>query len=519
MSDSKHFFSKSSDLEENPVSFVNNNLEQTDNHRTAPLNKKTNILEQAENNVFEFIQKPENVLTFDSGIQLNDITIANNLFPAFIPEKASKSSIQKGKSNNRPSDLIGPEIGPDPRNSQCKVQFEQIPTQIGPEGIRFDFAFGYRVVIPPDADCTYDVRFSDIDSGMPLERYTLKGGDTLVGNRKFFIRYRMDIYRNGKHIFVHNYDCIGKRVYVCIPDGGLGDNLAWLPIVDKFRQVSKADVCCVMGEWMIRLVADLYPGLSFIPAGNNPRLSNSYANYFCGIFKSDGKDWRPTDHQFLGMQGAVEAILGLPQEHLKCRLHRGSARPFPEPFVCISTMATNPGKYWNYPDGWNQIIRFLKSYGYRVLDIDRDPQLYFANKRYIIPTEAEDFTGRFPIQQRIDLLEHADFFIGLPSGLSWLAWNLDVPVVMLSGFTMPNCEFPTPYRVQNNLFCHACWNDTDCFFDPNVPVWCPKHAGTPREIECTRAITPKMVRNTILKIPAFQNRIAQIMTIHDRESV
>jgi hypothetical protein len=81
---------------------------------------------------------------------------------------------------------------------------------------------------------------------------------------------------------------------------------------------------------------------------------------------------------------------------------------------------------------------------------------------------------------------------------------------MISGFTMPNCEFPTPYRVTNFLFCHGCWNDTNNFFDSKAPVWCPRHVGTPREIECTKVISPKMVQETILRIPIFQQRIAEL---------
>ncbi len=436
------------------------------------------------------------------------LKVENNLY--------SPNAMQSAASPQNPMPEIGPEIGPDPRNGQCRISFEDIPSQEAVDGIHFDFAFGYRVNVPADAPReVYEIRFFDLDSGMPLERYELKRGQTLVGNRKFFIRYRMEILANGQFLFAHDYDCTGRRVYVVVPDGGLGDNLAWLPLVNEFQRVHKANVCCVIGEWMIRLAGDLYPGLDFLPVGTVPKLKGAYANYFCGIFKKEDKSWRPIDHQQLGMQGAVEAILNIPQGPVKCRLHTGSKRPFPEPYVCISTMATNPGKYWNFPDGWNQIIRFLKSYGYRVLDLDRDRHLEFAGRGYDIPSEAEDFTGRIPIQERIKVLEHADFFIGLPSGLSWLAWNLDVPVLMLSGFTMANCEFPTPYRVTNFLFCHGCWNDSGCFFDQNVPVWCPKHVGTPREIECTRAITPRMVRNTILRIPAFQQRMTEIMQQQD----
>ena len=187
------------------------------------------------------------------------------------------------------------------------------------------------------------------------------------------------------------------------------------------------------------------------------------------------------------MQGSVASILGLPLEPLKCRLHRGSIRPFPERFVCISTMATNPGKYWNYPNGWEQIITFLNNNGFRVLDIDRDPVLIFDNKQYTIPKNAEDFTGRFPIQDRINLLEHADFFIGLPSGLSWLAWNLDSQSHD-PGFT---CELriPTPYRVTNYLYCHGCWNDS-MNSSTRISRMVPNTRRNRREIECPKH-TPK----------------------------
>ena len=143
--------------------------------------------------------------------------------------------------------------------------------------------------------------------------------------------------------------------------------------------------------------------------------------------------------------------------------------------------------------------------------LDRDKSLFFTDKHeYHIPTEAEDLSGRIPILERIHYLEHADFFVGLPSGLGWLAWNCNIPVVMISGFTMPNCEFPTPYRVTNFLFCHGCWNDTNFFFDSKAPVWCPRHVGTPREIECTKTITPKMVQETIMRIPTFQKHVAEL---------
>ena len=425
---------------------------------------------------------------------------------------------QSGKRTPPPP--IGPEIGPDPRSSiGARISMSENPRMEDPSsGIRYDFSFGYRVRFPQN-DKQYKLRVYDLDSGMPLEEHIHKGGELVVGPNKFFVRYRLEAYVDDQLVFEHNYDCEGKDVCIIIPDGGLGDNLAWLPYIEEFRLLRKAKVTAVIGEWMIRLSKPFYPGLEFLPLGTKPALRFAYAIYFCGIFDADRKPWRPVEHQHLGMQKSVAQILGLPLENLHCRIPLGSPRPVREPYVCISTMATNPTKYWNYrsdkklkdPDGWNILIRWLKSYGYRVFVLDRDKELTFSNHHvYRVPTEAEDLTGRIPIIERIHYLEHADFFIGLPSGLSWLAWNCNIPVVMISGFTMPNCEFPTPYRVTNFLFCHGCWNDTNFFFDSKAPVWCPRHVGTPREIECTRTITPKMVQETIMKIPAFQKHLIDL---------
>src|SRR5260370_40322124 len=57
------------------------------------------------------------------------------------------------------------------------------------------------------------------------------------------------------------------------------------------------------------------------------------------------------------------------------------------------------------------------------------------------------------------------FFIGLGSGLSWLAWAAGTPVVMISGFSHPSTEFRTPYRVINFHSCNTCFNDLTTEFD------------------------------------------------------
>ena len=114
-----------------------------------------------------------------------------------------------------------------------------------------------------------------------------------------------------------------------------------------------------------------------------------------------------------------------------------------------------------------------------------------------IPYGAEDFTGDLPLQDRIDLIKDAEMFIGLSSGLSWLAWCCRVPVVLISGFTDPINEFYTPYRVRNRTVCHGCWNDTRIEFDHFNFLWCPRKEKSCDKFECSKAITGKMVIDTI----------------------
>ena len=64
------------------------------------------------------------------------------------------------------------------------------------------------------------------------------------------------------------------------------------------------------------------------------------------------------------------------------------------------------------------------------------------------------------------------------------------------------------YRLKTNL--HSPSGESISLALPKAPVWCPRHVGTQREIECTRAITPKMVQETIMRIPAFQKHVAEM---------
>ena len=143
------------------------------------------------------------------------------------------------------------------------------------------------------------------------------------------------------------------------------------------------------------------------------------------------------------------------------------------------------------------MVAHLKGRGLRVVCIDQKP-VHGAGLMWThIPHGAEDETGDRPLAERARWLRHAAVFVGLSSGLSWLAWAAGCPVVMISGFTHPTNEFATPYRVINWHACNSCWNDPALRFDHKDFLWCPRHGGTARHFECTRLITSEMVVETV----------------------
>jgi autotransporter strand-loop-strand O-heptosyltransferase len=112
----------------------------------------------------------------------------------------------------------------------------------------------------------------------------------------------------------------------------------------------------------------------------------------------------------------------------------------------------------------------------------------------------EDETGDRPLTERGRWLRHAAAFIGLSSGLSWLARAAGTSVVMISGFTQPTRKFETPYRAINWQACNSCWNDVRDQFDRKNFLWCPCHAGTERQFECSRLITADHVIGMLQRV-------------------
>jgi autotransporter strand-loop-strand O-heptosyltransferase len=386
------------------------------------------------------------------------------------------------------------------------------PTQLGPRDIRFDFNNGARVVLPRRTEGKWRVCLRDLDTGNILFQSENQGA-FVSSSKRFFVRFRVEVWDldtagNVTPVMSHDYDARDREVLILFPIGTLGDILAWFPYAPRFAQVHGCRVTCAMSGLLIPLLRDAYPELKFVTheeLAEQKLPEIAYASYCLGLFFDD-KDFihQPADFRHVGLHRTAGYILGVdPTEEAPRLALPDESRPIAERYVCVAAQSSTQSKNWTNPNGWREVVSFLKENGYRVICIDQKPVHGTGIVWNPIPFGVEDETGDRPLVERARWLRHADFFIGLSSGLSWLAWAAGTKVVLISGFTHPINEFTTPYRVINFHACNSCWNDQRIRFDHKDFLWCPRHAGTPRQFECTRLITASQVIQTIQSIPGF----------------
>jgi autotransporter strand-loop-strand O-heptosyltransferase len=278
----------------------------------------------------------------------------------------------------------------------------------------------------------------------------------------------------------------------------LGDSIAWMPYVEEYRKLSNNKVYCV--NFLNKIFN--YGNINFI---NKQDIENFVFDkvYFLGFWIENlkFKEMNLKDPRTLNLQEVACDILKLPYKEIKPNLFiKDNQNKYKNKYVCIATQSTSQAKYWNYENGWEEIIDYLNIKGYDVLCIDKYNK--YGNLVYMnnIPSNAIDKTGDVDIQDRITDILNCEFFIGLPSGLSWLAWALNKKVILISGFSDPKTEFFTPYRIINKNVCNSCWNDTEFILPYDNFIYCPRHKNTPRIFECTKSITPEIVIEQINKI-------------------
>ena len=310
--------------------------------------------------------------------------------------------------------------------------------------------------------------------------------------RSYYTKWNIECsLPNGHIVFRHQFSLENMRVRVNIDSKSLGDTIAWIPQIVEFARIHPSTIVHVSHFWPNLFDISGQENLKYVSPDNT--VEDCYATYSIGYFFSDIENRHPLDPRLQPLGKVASDILGLAYKERLPTMQKVSPNPIPnKPYICIATKSTAECKHWLTENGWQQVIDYIVSRGYDVYVIQKEQ----TQLRNIV-----DKTGDINIEDRIADLENCKFMIGLGSGLSWLAWALRKPVVLISGFSLPYAEFENNcYRVINQNVCHGCWNNTNYTFDRDDWNWCPLHKDTERAFECSKSISVDSVLSQINKI-------------------
>jgi len=345
--------------------------------------------------------------------------------------------------------------------------------------IVFNFTDGAFVEIQGERSLYYHIKFINDDTNEVIYETRMMNNHWSRTSVKYFVRWRIEIYEKNHLIFHEVYNAMDKRVYIAFDSSSLGDSIAWMPYVNEFRKKHKCQV--IVSTFKNFLFKDVYPEIEFVNPGSS--VDNLYAMYKVGWFYD--KNQEPDIPNTIPLQQTASNILGLDYQEIRPKIAYTSCNIFTTKLVTIATNSTAGCKFWTR-EAWQEVINYLHGEGYRVINVS---------------LEDNPFDNCFPLddksmQNTMDFINGSEFFIGLSSGLSWLAWAMGKTVVMIANFTDENHEFNC-IRITNPEVCHGCWNKAEYRFDRGDWNWCPVHKDTDRMFECQKTITAQKVIDAI----------------------
>lgn len=273
----------------------------------------------------------------------------------------------------------------------------------------------------------------------------------------------------------------------------IGDNIAAIPYLDMYRD-GDTEIYVSINDNLIQYFEKEYPLIKFVARDR----------------VSDFSDIQILRYDFnKSVQGGYAFQLGFdPAPYIRPRMDIPTGiRPIKGKYIAIGVHSTAQLKYWNHPKGkrfqpestyWNELCGMIRKAGYTPVVVERD-ELFGAPPFFNgLPSKSNKKWGQ-SFNESMNLIYHSEFYIGISSGMSWVAHALGKRVAMIANFTEDWNEFdlslPDYKRITNKSVCHGCWNKIgiDHGFDGGDWYWCPKHKDTDRQFECHTSITPERV--------------------------
>jgi len=287
-----------------------------------------------------------------------------------------------------------------------------------------------------------------------------------------------------------------RSVNMLLEPYAMGDIISAMPVIDYYSKDNNVHVNLTITAPYEFMFIESYPNITF--------GGYDYYDYTLNYLEF----YKPMQHGWATQLGYDNWL------YIRPMVDRPkSSRQIKNKYVSIGIHSTAQSKYWNHVSGiksqehspnWESLCKLLRKDNITPVLIERDETFGVPPYYNGSPKSSNKIIGK-PLTDVINYLYHAEFHIGISSGLSWLAHALGKPVAMISNFTEEWNEFDINLddyiRITNKDVCHGCWNKCGVIynFDAGDWYWCPEHKGTDRQFECHTSITVDVVYDKLKK--------------------
>jgi hypothetical protein len=157
-------------------------------------------------------------------------------------------------------------------------------------------------------------------------------------------------------------------ILVKIASKSLGDQIGAIAAIGTLSLNNNVTVLCDLGYSYFK---ESYPDINFISSGIDPELDT-----LTGEWLLEGKRYskfKIIHYKFDKplIKGYADQLGVNTWERPKIDFKAGS-RPIKNKYVCFSMHSTAQAKHWNYPNGWQEIVDYLNSIGYKSVLLSKE---------------------------------------------------------------------------------------------------------------------------------------------------
>ena len=369
-------------------------------------------------------------------------------------------------------------------NFQSKINSVEYVNSQPKNKILISYIDGPKVEILGNNYQKYFIEFMNENDNV-IHTDTITNGMWTACNKKYFVKWKIKV--NGE--LIEDFNLTEKKVLISFESSSVGDTIAWAPYVVEFQKKHSCEVflSTFHNEWFENL--EEYKNIKFVKPGSS---LDCHVVYRIGYFKNTDGSWTkfdmyPNQINLIPLQKVASDILGLDFFEINYGIdYKVKPKPLNKKYVVLAPESTAGCKEWVY-ENWVSLSNKLVEIGYSVIVLTSKPYHIDGARNYYGKNWQEVFNYLF----------HAEFLVGLSSGLSWINWALGKKTVMISGFSESFNEFTwNNIRISNDI-CIKCWNDPVLKFDAGNWDWCPVYEKTTRQHVCQKSITVEQVLNKL----------------------